>query len=388
MLLSSAERADIVIALHRSTPFPADHVEGIPPMIIGVPTEIKDSERRVGMTPTGVDELSAHGHRVLIQSGAGVGSGFGDDAYRAAGAEIVAEAADVWGGADLLVKVKEPIAPEYGFLRSDLTLFTYLHLAAAPALTTALLDAGTTAIAYETVQLPDRSLPLLAPMSEIAGRLSVQVGAQQLLGPAGGRGILLGGVPGTPRGRVVVIGGGVAGTHAAQMAVGLGAHVTIVDLSIPQLRRLDERFDGRVDTRVSTRSTIADLVADADLVIGSVLVPGAAAPKLVTLDMVERMRPGSVLVDIAVDQGGCFEGTHATTHTDPTYRVHDAIYYAVANMPGAVPLTSTLALTNATLRYTLALADRGTGAALEADASLRAGLSIRGGKVIDTRILP
>ena len=278
-------------------------------MIIGVPAEIKESERRVGMTPTGVDELAARGHRVIIQSGAGEGSGFSDDAYRAAGAEIAGDAADVWAAADLLVKVKEPIAPEYGFLRDDLTLFTYLHLAAAPALTQALVDAGTTAIAYETVQLSDRSLPLLAPMSEIAGRLSVQVGAQQLLGPAGGRGILLGGVP------------------------------------------------------------------------------GAAAPKLVTLDMVARMRPGSVLVDIAVDQGGCFEGTHATTHTDPTYPVHDATYYAVANMPGAVPLTSTLALTNATLRYTLALADLGVDAALEADASLRAGLSIRGGEVIDTRIL-
>ncbi len=356
-------------------------------MIIGVPKEIKDSERRVGMTPTGVDELVARGHRVLIESGAGAGSGFSDEAYRAAGADIVPTADAVWGAAELLVKVKDPIAPEYAYLRPDLTLFTYLHLAAAPALTQARLDAGTTAIAYETVQLPDRSLPLLAPMSEIAGRLSVQVGAQQLLGPAGGRGILLGGVPGTPRGRVVVIGGGVAGTHAAQMAVGLGAHVTIVDVSIPRLRVLDEQFGGRVDTRVSSRSAISDLVADADLVVGSVLVPGAAAPKLVTLDMVARMRPGSVLVDIAVDQGGCFEGTHATTHSDPTYPVHDAIYYAVANMPGAVPLTSTLALTNATLRYTIALADQGVDAALAADPSLAAGLSIRGGEVVDARIL-
>lgn len=356
-------------------------------MIIGVPTEIKDSERRVGMTPVGVDELVSRGHRVLIQAGAGLGSDFADEAYAAAGAEIVAEAADVWGSVELLVKVKEPIAAEYGYLRADLTLFTYLHLAAEPALTDALLAAGSTAIAYETVQLPDRSLPLLAPMSEIAGRLSAQVGAAQLLGPAGGRGILLGGVPGTPRGKVVVIGGGVAGTHAAQMAVGLGAHVTIVDVSIPRLRALDEQFGGRVDTRVSSRSTIAELVADADLVIGSVLIPGAAAPKLVTLDMVERMRPGSVLVDIAVDQGGCFEGTHPTTHSDPTYLVHDAIYYAVANMPGAVPLTSTLALTNATLRYTLELAELGVDGALEADAALRQGLSIRGGEVVDTRIL-
>ncbi|GAA3031846.1 alanine dehydrogenase [Microbacterium dextranolyticum] len=356
-------------------------------MIIGVPAEIKDSERRVGMTPTGVDELVARGHRVLVQRGAGEGSGFSDEAYVAAGADLGADAADVWSAADLLVKVKEPIAPEYAFLRRDLTLFTYLHLAADRELTRALQDAGTTAIAYETVQLPDRSLPLLAPMSEIAGRLSVQVGAQQLLGPAGGRGILLGGVPGTPRGRVVVIGGGVAGTHAAQMAVGLGAHVTIVDVSIPRLRVLDEQFGGRVDTRVSSRSVISDLVADADLVIGSVLIPGAAAPKLVTLDMVARMRAGSVLVDIAVDQGGCFEGTHATTHTDPTYRVHDAMYYAVANMPGAVPLTSTLALTNATLRYTIALAEHGVDAALAADPSLAAGLSIRGGEIVDTRIL-
>ncbi len=355
-------------------------------MIIGVPAEIKDSERRVGMTPTGVDELVARGHRVVIEAGAGEGSGFSDEAYRVAGAEIVDAAAEVWATAELLVKVKEPVAAEYGYLREDLTLFTYLHLAADPELTAALQNAGTTAIAYETVQLPDRSLPLLAPMSEIAGRLSVQAGAQQLLGPAGGPGILLGGVPGTPRGHVVVIGGGVAGTNAAQMAVGLDARVSVVDLSIPQLRRIDERFAGRVDTRMSTRSTIAALVADADLVIGSVLVPGAAAPKLVTLDMVARMRPGSVLVDIAVDQGGCFEGTKPTTHSAPTYRVHDAIYYAVANMPGAVPLTSTLALTNATLRYTIALAG-GVDAALAADPSLAAGLSIRGGEVVDTRIL-
>lgn len=356
-------------------------------MIIGVPTEIKNNERRVGMTPIGVRELTDRGHHVLVQSGAGAGSGFSDDAYRAAGAEVVATAEEAWGGAELVVKVKEPIATEYPLLREDLTLFTYLHLAADPALTAALLAAGTTAIAYETVQLPDRSLPLLAPMSEIAGRLSIQAGAQQLTGPAGGRGVLLGGVPGTPRARVVVIGGGVAGAHAAEMAVGLGARVTIVDSSIPRLRHLDERFAGRADTRVSSRTVIADLVADADLVIGSVLIPGAAAPKLVTTGMVAEMRAGSVLVDIAVDQGGCFEGTRPTTHSEPTFLVHDAVYYAVANMPGAVPLTSTLALTNATLPYALAIAEFGWREAVERDAALRAGLSTTAGRLEDLRVL-
>ncbi len=356
-------------------------------MIVGVPAEIKDNERRVGMTPVGVRELADRGHRVLVQAGAGAGSGFDDASYLAAGAHVVDTAAEAWGAAQLVVKVKEPIAQEYPLLRADLTLFTYLHLAAAPALTDALLAAGTTAIAYETVQLADRSLPLLAPMSEIAGRLSIQAGAQHLTGPEGGRGILLGGVPGTPRAHVVVIGGGVAGAHAAEMAVGLGARVTIVDSSIPRLRHLDERFAGRVDTRVSSRTTISELVADADLVIGSVLIPGAAAPKLVTTAMVADMRAGSVLVDIAVDQGGCFEATRATTHSDPTYAVHDATYYAVANMPGAVPRTSTLALTNATLPYALAIAERGAEAAVAADPALRAGLSTRAGVLEDPRVL-
>lgn len=355
-------------------------------MIVGVPAEIKDNERRVGMTPIGVRELTDRGHRVIVQASAGAGSGFDDPAYLAAGAQIAANADEVWGEAELLVKVKEPIAAEYSRLREDLTLFAYLHLAADPRLTDALLNAGTTAIAYETVQLADRSLPLLAPMSEIAGRLSIQAGAQQLTAPAGGRGLLLGGVPGTPRAHVVIIGGGVAGTHAAEMAVGLGSRVTIVDSSIPRLRHLDERFAGRVDTRASSRTVIAELVADADLVIGSVLIPGAAAPKLVTSEMVAQMREGSVLVDVAVDQGGCFEGTHPTTHSDPTYRVHDAIFYAVANMPGAVPRTSTLALTNATLTYTLAIAALGATEAMSRDAALHAGLSTRAGVLEDPRV--
>ncbi|GAA1953527.1 alanine dehydrogenase [Microbacterium aquimaris] len=355
-------------------------------MIIGVPTEVKDSELRVGMTPVGVRELHDRGHTVLVQSGAGVGSGFPDEDYTTAGARIVDSADATWGEADLVVKVKEPVASEYARLRSDLTLFAYLHLAAVPDLTRALLDVGTSAIAYETVQLPDRSLPLLAPMSEIAGRLSVQAGVHHLMAPGGGRGILPGGVPGTARAHVVVIGGGVAGTNAAEMAVGLGAHVTVIDTSLPRLRQLDERFAGRIDTRVSTRTTIAEAVASADLVIGSVLIPGSAAPKLVTLDMVADMRTGSVLVDVAVDQGGCFEGTHPTTYSEPTYRVHGSVYYAVANMPGAVPLTSTVALTNATLPYTLTLAQHGTDAALDRDPALRAGLSTARGEIIDPRI--
>lgn len=355
-------------------------------MIIGIPTERKNNERRVAMTPAGVRELTDRDHRVLVEEGAGVGSGFTDAAYLEAGATIVADTDRVWGEADTIVKVKEPIADEHRHLRAGLTLFAYLHLAAEPALTDALATSGTTAIAYETVQLPDRSLPLLAPMSEIAGRLSVQAGAHHLTAPEGGSGRLLGGVPGAERAHVLVIGGGVAGTNAAQMAIGLGARVSVVDSSIPQLRRLDDRFGNRIDTLASNRTTIANAVADADLVIGSVLIPGAAAPKLVTLDMVERMRAGSVLVDIAVDQGGCFEGTRATTHADPVYPVHDSIYYAVANMPGAVPLTATAALTNATLPFVLRLAESGTDAAIASMPALAAGLSVHGGRVVDERV--
>lgn len=350
-------------------------------MKIGVPTEVKNNENRVSLTPAGADRLVREGHRVLVQSGAGLGSRITDDDYRAAGAEIVATAADAWGEADMVIKVKEPIAQEYGFLRDDLTLFTYLHLAADRALTTALVEAGTTAVAYETVQLPDRSLPLLVPMSEIAGRLSVTMGSYSLLRSRGGRGMLLGGIAGTPRAKTVVIGGGVAGEHAAANALGLGSKVTVIDVALPRLRELEHRYGGALETRASSRYDIAEELKTADLVIGSVLIPGAAAPKLVTDDMVAAMKPGSVLVDIAIDQGGCFEGSRPTTHDDPTFAVHDSIYYCVANMPGAVPETATRALTNATLPYVSAIAGKGWERAASEDAALAAGLNVQGGRI-------
>ena len=355
-------------------------------MHIGVPKEIKNNERRVAMTPAAVDALVRRGHDVVVQSGAGEGSAFSDDAYKLAGARVVDSAAEAWATAELVVKVKEPIAAEYGFLREDLTLFTYLHLAADRPLTDALLESGTTAIAYETVQTPDGALPLLAPMSEVAGRLSIAVGANALLSPAGGRGMLLGGVPGAPKAKVVVIGGGVAGEHAAANALGLGADVTVVDISLTKLRALEARYQGAIQTRYSTRYEIAEQLADADLVIGSVLIPGAAAPKLVTDDMVAAMKRGSVLVDIAIDQGGCFEGSRPTTHDQPTFVVHDSIYYCVANMPGAAPHTSTRALINATLPYVAAIADRGWDAAAEADESLARGLNVRDGYVTNAAV--
>lgn len=350
-------------------------------MKIGIPTEIKNNENRVGITPAGAHELVRRGHQVLVQAGAGTGSGFTDEAYHVAGATTLATADEVWADSAMVVKVKEPIEPEYHRLRSDQVLFTYLHLAASRACTDALLDAGTTAIAYETVQLADRSLPLLAPMSEVAGRLAIQAGGYHLLRAAGGAGVLMGGVPGTPKAQVLVIGGGVAGEHAAANALGMGADVTVVDISLPRLRELDRRFDGRIQTRHSTRYEIADQVERADLVVGSVLVPGAAAPKLVTDEMVKAAKPGTVFVDIAIDQGGCFEGSRPTTHDDPTYTVHDALYYCVANMPGAVPQTSTRALTNATLPYVVALADRGWEDALAADPALAKGLNARAGEL-------
>ncbi|MET3638260.1 MULTISPECIES: alanine dehydrogenase [Curtobacterium] len=355
-------------------------------MLIGVPTEVKNNEYRVAATPAGVGELALHGHRVLVQAGAGAGSSFSDDEYRAAGATVVDTAAEVWEQAELVLKVKEPVASEYGSIRPGQVLFTYLHLAADRPLTDALVASGATAIAYETVQLPDRSLPLLSPMSEIAGRLSVQVGADQLMRTKGGRGLLLGGVPGTPRGRVVVIGGGVAGEHAATMALGLGAEVTVFDISLPRLRALDARFDGRITTLRSSSHAIADTLRDADLVIGSVLIPGASAPKLVTDAMVADMRQGSVLVDIAIDQGGCFEGSRPTTHDDPTFAVHDAVYYCVANMPGAVPRTSTISLTNATLPYALAIADQGWEQATSADPALAKGVNVHAGRVVNEAV--
>ncbi len=350
-------------------------------MRIGIPTEIKNNENRVGATPAGVDALVARGHTVLVQSGAGNGSRIDDDAYRAAGAIVVPDADGVWEGSDLLVKVKEPIEAEYRYLRPDLTLFAYLHLAADRPLTEALIAAGTTAIAYETVQLPDRSLPLLSPMSEVAGRLSIAVGAHALLRAHGGRGTLLGGVAGTRRARVLVIGGGVAGEHAAANAIGMGAEVTVVDISLPRLRELEHRYGSAIQTRVSTRLDIAAELTDADLVIGSVLVPGAAAPTLVTDAMVATMKPGAVLVDIAIDQGGCFEGSRPTTHDDPVFPVHDTMYYCVANMPGAVPETSTRALTNATLPYVIALADKGWELATADDPALERGINVRDGVV-------
>ncbi|MCT1365523.1 MULTISPECIES: alanine dehydrogenase [unclassified Microbacterium] len=350
-------------------------------MKIGVPTEVKNNENRVALTPAGADRLVREGHRVLVQSGAGIGSSIDDDAYRAAGAEIVDTAADAWGEADLLIKVKEPVAEEYGFLRPDLTLFTYLHLAADRPLTEALVAAGTTAVAYETVQLPDRTLPLLVPMSEIAGRLSVIMGSHSLLRSQGGRGMLLGGIAGTPRAKTVVIGGGVAGEHAAANALGLGSKVTVVDVALPRLRELEHRYGGALETRASSRYDIAEELTSADLVIGSVLIPGASAPKLVTDDMVAAMKPGSVLVDIAIDQGGCFEGSRPTTHDDPTFAVHDSIYYCVANMPGAVPTTATRALTNATLPYVSAIAAKGWERAASDDAALAKGLNVQGGRI-------
>lgn len=350
-------------------------------MRVGIPTEIKNNENRVAITPAGVDALVHRGHEVLVQAGAGLGSRIADEDFAAAGARIVRDAGEVWGEAELLVKVKEPIAAEYGHLRADLTLFTYLHLAADRPLTDALVASGATAVAYETVQLADRSLPLLTPMSEVAGRLSIAVGSYHLLRAQGGRGTLLGGVAGTRRGKVVVIGGGVAGEHAAANALGLGAQVTVLDVNLPRLRELEARYGNGLQTAHSTRYAIAEALADADLVIGSVLIPGAAAPKLVTDEMVRAMKPGAVLVDIAIDQGGCFEGSHATTHDAPTFAVHDTLYYCVANMPGAVPETSTRALTNATLPYITAIADHGWDAAAAADPALAKGLNVRGGQV-------
>jgi alanine dehydrogenase len=355
-------------------------------MRVGIPTEIKNNENRVAITPAGVHELVRRGHEVFIQTGAGTGSGFTDASYIAEGATMLATADEVWEKGDLLLKVKEPIAAEYPLLRKDQVLFTYLHLAASRPCTDALVNAGTTAIAYETVQLPNRALPLLQPMSEVAGRLSAQIGAYQLMSNEGGPGVLMGGVPGAPKAKVVVIGGGVAGEHAATMAHGMQADVTVIDISLPKLRELDARFGGAVKTRVSTAYEIAEQLKDADLVIGSVLIPGEKAPKLVTDAMVANMKPGSVLVDIAIDQGGCFENSKPTTHDNPTYKVHNSTYYCVANMPGAVPATSTRALTNATLPYVIALADRGWKTALKADAALALGLNTHEGFVTYTGV--
>lgn len=344
-------------------------------MKISVPREIKNNEFRVAMTPAGVRDLVSAGHEVFVETGAGVGSGIPDTAYQEQGATILKDAATIWSTADMVVKVKEPIESEYQYFRDDLVLFAYLHLAAEPELTHALLKSGITAIAYETVQGPTGGLPLLAPMSEVAGRLSAIVGASTLMKPAGGMGQLVPGVPGARPANVVVLGGGVAGTNAVSVAVGLGADVTVLDTNLQRLKELDALYAGRIKTLASNSLEIEKACLAADLVIGSVLIPGAKAPKLVSLDLVSRMKPGSVLVDIAVDQGGCFEGSKPTTHADPTFPVHGSIYYCVANMPGAVPATSTVALTNATMRYVNALANKGWKAALADEAGLAMGLN-------------
>ncbi|MCJ8520730.1 alanine dehydrogenase [Pseudorhizobium tarimense] len=349
-------------------------------MRVGCPKEIKNHEYRVGLTPAAVREYVAHGHEVLIETKAGAGIGADDDTYRAAGARVVATAKEIFEKADMLVKVKEPQPQEWVQLREGQILYTYLHLAPDPEQTKGLLGSGVTAVAYETVTDERGGLPLLAPMSEVAGRLAIQAGATALQKANGGRGILLGGVPGVLPAKVAVIGGGVVGLHAAKMAVGLGADVTIIDRSLPRLRQLDDLFNGRVHTRYSTIDAVEEEVFAADLVIGAVLIPGAAAPKLVTREMLSGMKQGAVMVDVAIDQGGCFETSHATTHSEPTYEVDGIVHYCVANMPGAVPVTSAQALNNATLHYGLALADRGLRAIAE-DKHLRNGLNVHKGRL-------
>lgn len=351
-------------------------------MRIGVPTEIKNNEFRVAITPAGVMELCRHGHEVLVQAGAGLGSSITDAEYLAAGARIVPTADEAWGEADLVLKVKEPVEDEFHRMRRGQTLFTYLHLAASKECTDALIAAGVTAIAYETVERPDGSLPLLAPMSEVAGRLAPQVGAYALMRAHGGRGVLMGGVPGVQPAKVAVIGAGVAGMNAAVIALGMHAEVTLLDKNIHRLRLIDDVYQGHMRTITSNAFEIERAVLEADLVIGAVLVPGAKAPKLVTNELVSRMKPGSVLVDIAIDQGGCFEDSRPTTHADPTFEVHGSVLYCVANMPGAVPHTSTHALTNVTLPFAVALADKGWQAAMRDDPVLAMGLNVHDGHVV------
>ena len=355
-------------------------------MRIGVPREIKVHEYRVGLVPAGVRELVIAGHEVAVETGAGTGIGMDDAQYRAAGASIAPDAAAVFSGADLIVKVKEPQAAECALLRPGQTLFTYLHLAADPAQAQGLMKSGATAIAYETVTGRNGSLPLLTPMSEVAGRMSIQVGAASLQKAQGGSGVLLGGVPGVPAAKVVILGGGVAGTHAAEIAVGMRADVTVVDRSVERLRELSSLFGASLRTAYSTAETIERLVRDADLVIGAVLITGAAAPKLLSRAMLKTMKPGSVIVDIAIDQGGCFETSRPTTHADPTFVVDGIVHYCVANMPGAVPRTSTFALTNATLPYVRAIADLGWQAAFKQDPGLAAGLNVHAGAITHSAV--
>ena len=351
-------------------------------MRVGIPREVKDNEYRVAITPSGVKELVSHGHEVAVEKDAGVGSSIPDEDYVAAGASIVGGAKDIWADAELVLKVKEPVASEYPSLRSDQVLFTYLHLAASRACTDALLDAGTTAVAYETVQLADRSLPLLAPMSEVAGRMAPQVGAHSLQRENGGRGVLMGGVSGVHAAKVVVLGAGVSGMNAAAIALGMQAEVLLLDKNVAKLRDADRIYQGHLQTITSNSYEVERAVLDADLVIGAVLVPGAKAPTLVTDELVSRMKRGAVLVDISVDQGGCFESTRPTTHSEPTFEVNGCLFYCVANMPGAVPHTSTYALTNVTLPYIIAIAENGLAAAVQADPALGLGVNTVAGSLV------
>ena len=355
-------------------------------MKIAVPLEVKNNEFRVALTPMGINELVRHGHEVAVQAGAGLGSSIPDDEYEAVGARILPDAQATWEFGELVMKVKEPIEEEFGFLRDGLLLFTYLHLAAGSDCADALLSAGTTAIAYETVQLEDRSLPLLQPMSEVAGCLAPQLGAYHLTKPLGGRGVLMGGIGGVANARVVILGAGVSGRNAANVAVGMGADVTLLDTNLAKLRAASWHWRGAVHQLASNELTVRDQVAGADLVIGSVLIPGARAPKLVPNDLVAQMKPGSVLVDIAIDQGGCFEDSHPTTHDNPTFQVHGSTFYCVANMPGAVPHTSTHALANATLPYVLRLADHGWREAMQQDSALALGLNTHAGHVTNAAV--
>ena len=351
-------------------------------MIIGVPKEIKNNENRVALTPAGVAEMVKSGHTVYVQATAGMGSGFSDDDYVHAGATMLPTIEEVYAIAEMIMKVKEPIASEYKLIKKDQILFTYFHFASGEPLTMAMIESGSICLAYETVEMPDRSLPLLVPMSEVAGRMSIQEGAKYLEKTYGGYGVLLGGVPGVPPAKVLIIGGGIVGTEAAKMAGGLGADVTIIDVSLKRLRYLDDIMPANVKTLMSNEYNIREMVRNADVIIGAVLIPGAVAPKLITRDMIPTMKPGTVLVDVAVDQGGCFETTVATTHDHPTFVIDHVIHYCVANMPGAVPRTSTLALTNATLPYALQIANKGWKQACVESEPLRKGLNVVKGKVV------
>jgi alanine dehydrogenase len=351
-------------------------------MIIGVPKEIKNNENRVALTPAGAMELTKHGHTVYIQSTAGEGSGFMDKEYVSAGAKILSTIEETYSIAEMIIKVKEPIEQEYNLIKADQLVFTYFHFASYEPLTKAMIKSNAVCLAYETVELPDRSLPLLVPMSEVAGRMAIQEGAKYLEKPVKGRGVLLGGVPGVPPGKVMILGGGIVGTQAAKMAAGLGAQVTILDINLPRLRYLSDVMPANVVTMYSNEYNIRRMIQDHDLIVGAVLIPGAKAPKLITRDMLKEMRPGTVLVDVAVDQGGCIETCEPTTHEDPTFIIDDVVHYCVANMPGAVPYTSTIALTNATLPYALQLANKGWKKACQDNQPLKLGLNVVNGKVV------